>query len=253
MPDSIGLGKPPIVGGAGDSEAIKRGDVQERLGPGKRGIAPISALDHVTGDRAGIGGAADILLYGYDAVGLIILGASGEMTVGVLVGDILSVRGHKEAFQGQEVVAVRKPGAEKVVVIIGRIGLLTGQDNLNSRPEGIVGSADAIGVQQGMGTIVPFVLTGALVGGIQDYAVKLSRIAPFKSEADDDVSCAPPARSQGDDFVVGCELSIIPGLAVVMGVIFPEDVGGSAVEDIDLSPIGGDGTGTSTIGGDLSP
>jgi len=38
-----------------------------------------------------------------------------------------------------------------------------------------------------------------------------------------------------------------------VGVIFPEDVAGGAVEDIDLGSISGDGTGTLTVGGDLGP
>jgi len=172
------------------------------------------------------------------------------MAVGVLVGDILSVWGHKEALQGMEVIRTREPGPEEVVVIIGSIGLLGGQDDFHGWPEGIIGGSDAVGIEQRMVTVGPGVLGGGLGTGVQGNTVEL---VSFKGEANYDVAGAPPASGQGKDVGVACELSIIPGLAIVAGVILPEDVVGGLIEDIDLSSISSDSAGTGAVGGDLRP
>jgi hypothetical protein len=104
-----------------------------------------------------------------------------------------------------------------------------------------------------MGTIIPLMLASALVGGVKDYAVKLGGEAGFKGEADDVIAGAPPTGGQRSDFRVGCELGILPGLAVVMGVVFPEDIPHCPVKNIDLGSISGDGTGAIAVGGYLSP
>jgi len=175
------------------------------------------------------------------------------VAVGVLIGDILSVRGHKEALNGQEVIGVGKLCSEKVVVIIGGVGLLGGKDYFDGGSGRVEGSADSIGVQEYMcGRSVKLldVLRRGLFGGIKDNAIEL---VGLKGEADGDVTGGPPTSGQGKNVGIGDELGVIPGLAIVMGVVFPEDVAGGAVEDIDLGAIGGDGTGTVAVGGDVCP
>src|SRR4030042_1799749 len=163
------------------------------------------------------------------------------MAVGVLVGDILPIGGHKEALQGQEVVGVGELRPEQVVVVIGGVGLLPCDDYFALLEGGVVSGSYAVGIEQGVSRIRPGVLSGGLGGGIQGNTIGLVR---FEGEADDGVTGGPPTGSQGEDIGVGDELSVIPGLAVVMGVVFPEDVASGPVEDIDLGAISGDSTGT---------
>ena len=91
---------------------------------------------------------------------------------------------------------------------------------------------------------------GCLVGGIERYTVKLIRL---KRKADDYIACSPPTSRQRQDVGISGKLSVVPGLAVVVGIIFPEDISGGLIEDINLSAISGDGAGTGAVGGDLSP
>ena len=98
--------------------------------------------------------------------------------------------------------------------------------------------------------MVIVILVGCLGAGIEDDGADFDGGG---SEADDDVACTPPAGSQGEDVGVIHELGVIPGLAVVMGVVLPEDVGGGLIEDVDLSAAGGDGAGTGAVRGDLGP
>ena len=196
-PDSVGLSHPPVAGGALEPQAVGGADVQEGPGLGKSGIVPISALDRVTGQGAGVGGCAGELLHGQDTVRLIVLSRGGEMAVGVLVGDIFPIRGHKEALQGGKVVGVGELGAKQVEVIIGGIGLLGSQDELHGGGGGVESGANAIGIQEYMGggaMKLLDMLRRGLVGSIEDYAVKL---VSFKGEADDDVTGPPPTSGQG--------------------------------------------------------
>ena len=68
------------------------------------------------------------------------------MAVGVLIGDILPVRGHEEALQGQEVIGVGEYGAKEVEVVIGAVGFFAGEDDLDAGPEGVIGGSDAVGI-----------------------------------------------------------------------------------------------------------
>ena len=74
------------------------------------------------------------------------------------------------------------------------------------------------------------------------------------SKTDDDVGCSFPASGHRKHGRVRGELSVIPGLAIVMAIEFVELVEFVVfVEDIDLSSISGDGTGAGAVGGDLGP
>ena len=73
-PDAVGLGEPPVVGGALEPQSVRGGDIQERPGLDEGGIGPVCALYHVGGDGAGVGGNSCELLHGDDAVRLIVLG-----------------------------------------------------------------------------------------------------------------------------------------------------------------------------------
>jgi len=207
----------------------------------------------VAGEGAGVGCCAGILLYRHNTVGLVELGVGRQMTVGIFIGDILSVRGHKEALEGQEVIGVRKPGAEEIIVVVGSVGLLGSKHDLTGGPEGVEGSTDADGTAQYMGVwggVCLGVLAGNLCACVEDYAVDL---VSFKSEADDDVASGPPAGGYEVNLVIGDKLGVVPGLAIIMRVIFPEDVAGGPIKDVNLSSIGGDGTGTIAVGGELRP
>lgn len=96
-----------------------------------------------------------------------------------------------------------------------------------------------------MVTVGPGVLGRGLGRSIQGYAVKL---ASLEGEADDDVAGAPPASGHGKDGGIGDELGVRPGTAVVVAIMLSQDIGRATIKDIDLSSIGGDGTGTGAIG-----
>jgi len=174
--------------------------------------------------------------------------------VGILVGDILSLRRHKEALEGAEVISGRKPGAEQVIVVVGCAFLEAGKDDLALRPEGVVGGAYAVGGGDDVGMrhskCHGAVLDDGLGAGIEDDGADF--VGP-EGKADNVVGRAPPASSHREDVGVGYELGVVPGVAVVMGVVFPEDVAGCPVKDIDLLSTGGDGTGTGAVGSDFSP
>ena len=57
--------------------------------------------------------------------------------------------------QGQEVVRIGEPGPEEVIVVIGSIGLPAGKDYLAAGPEGVIGSSDAVGIEQRVVSIGP--------------------------------------------------------------------------------------------------
>ena len=71
--------------------------------------------------RAGIGGDAGEFLYSDYTIGFIGLSRAGEMAVGVLEAEILSLGIGQETLQCQEIIGTREPGPEQVIVTIGRI------------------------------------------------------------------------------------------------------------------------------------
>jgi len=177
------------------------------------------------------------------------------VAVGVFVGDILSLRGHKEALEGAEVISGRKPGAEQVIVVVGRGFLKAGKDDVALRPEGVVGGAYAKSIGDDVGVrhskCHGAVLDDSLGVGIEDDGTDF---VGLKGKADDGVGRAPPTGGHGEDIGIVHELGIIPGLAVIMAVEFVEFVGFVGfIKDVNFGTAGGDSTGTGAVGGDFGP
>ncbi len=105
--------------------------MKKRSGLGEGGVGEGGASGDVADKGALVRGGAGVLVdQGYGGL-LVALSVQGEVAVWVLVGNVLSVRGHDEALQGREVVESRRYGAaEYVVVVVGRAALESGKNDL---------------------------------------------------------------------------------------------------------------------------